>query len=198
MKSKLVALAGSLASVCVAMASMQVYAERVNNTLSGSNLCLTPYPDGSCARSVTHSVSVPLKNSRKHHGKSKTYNKPGNTVVGHSGLINGSTGSCIIDEQTGVLYEYGYSTQVATTPDGDLIATMMDDTKSSTVCFNPVLGNFEITVYSVVIGGSGKYTNACGYLEFNGRGIFLPPLGTGFSAYEGNQVGEILTANNCP
>jgi hypothetical protein len=198
MKSKLVAIAGSIASVCVAMASMPVSAESVNSTVSGSNLCLTPYPDGSCARSVTHSVAVPLKNSRKHHGKSKTYNKPGNTIVGNSGLINGPTGSCIIDEQPGVLYEYGYSTQVGTTPDGDLIATMMDDTKSSTVCFNTAVGNFDITIYTVVIGGSGKYTDACGALEFNGRGIFLPPLGTGFSAFEGTQVGEILTAENCP
>ncbi|MCP5195096.1 MAG: hypothetical protein H6987_18720 [Pseudomonadales bacterium] len=202
MKSKLVAIAGSFASVCVAMASMPVNAERVNNTLSGSNLCLEASPDSSCTSAVSHSVSIPLKNSRKNLGKSKYYNKPGTTIVGHSGLTvvtptTDPTTYCLIDGQQGSLYIYDYSTQVGTTPDGDLIVTAMDDTTANTVCVHPT-GYFDVTIHSTVIGGSGRYTDACGSLEFNGRGVFLPPPGTDFSAFEGTQVGEILTAKNCP
>ena len=196
MKSKLFAIAGSVASVCVAMASMPVSAERVNNTLSGSNLCLETDTDGNCTSAVSHSVATPLKNGRKKNGKSKNYNRPGNTVFGHSGLTRDLTTPCDIDGTEGALYVYSYSTQVATTPDGDLIVTAMDNTTDSTVCLHPA-GYFEVRIYSNITGGSGKYTNACGSVEFNGRGIFLPPPGAGFSAFEGTQVGEILPANKC-
>ena len=197
MKSKLVAMAGGFASVCIAVTSLAVNAEEINNAVSGSTICLDFNPNGTCARSVSNTVSIPLKNN------GKKYNKVSNTGVGHSALTGVTpdpldpTTYCLIDDQPGLLFIYDYATGVGTTPNGDLIGVALDASQTSTVCVNPVSGNSEIALYRNIIGGTGQYEGACGSTEFHGGGVFLPP-GTAFSAFTGTSVGEVLFGDDCP
>lgn len=196
MKSKLVAIAGGCASVCIAIASMNVNASYLNDAVTGSILCVEHTEEGTCARSVSNSVSVPMKrNGQKYI--SKNPNKAPSTAVGHSAIAP-SLDPCQINDGEGFQYNYIFSTAVATAANGDLLVVALDETKANTVCVSP-LGNFEVTVHRIVIGGTGRYQGACGSLVFNGAGLFLPPApSTDFSAFEGIQTGKVFVGDKCP
>jgi hypothetical protein len=200
MKSKLVAMAGGFAYVFIAVISMPVHAEEIHAAVSGSNLCLGVGDDSSCLDSVGHTVSIQLKE------KGEKYNKDGNTAIGHSsttfmpteGLPWSPLSICFKDGVTpGFLFEYDYSSAVSTTPNGDLIYVELDDAEPSELCVSPDLTNYEVTVYRKITGGTGQYAGACGWVDFNGTGIFLAP-DTSLASIDGTQVGEIFVGDDCP
>jgi hypothetical protein len=100
------------------------------------------------------------------------------------------------DEVTpGFLFEYDYSSTVSTTPNGDLVYVEMDSSRGrSRICLAAT--HYEVTIYSKITGGTGQFTGACGWVDFNGTGIFLAP-DTSLGTIDGTNVGEILVGDDC-
>ena len=211
MKSKLVGMAGVFAYVFIAVTSMQVNAEEINVAVSGSVLCLGLDEAGFCRATVAHTASKPIENTGEKYWPNQvapsqdTTIKEGNTAVGYAGTTvslnpqDPTLPSCIFKDQEtlGLLFVYDYSSTVSTRPNGDLIYVELDDTKPSSVCVNTFVNKYEVTVYSKITGGTGQFVGACGWVEYNGTGIFLAP-DTSLASTVGTQVGEIFVGDDCP
>jgi hypothetical protein len=203
MKSKLVAMAGGFAYVFIAVTSMPVHAEEIHSAVSGSVLCLGVDETGLCRATVAHTVSIQLKEN------GKKYNKDGSTAVGYAsttfspteGLPWSPLSLCFKDGVTpGLLFTYDYSSAVSTTPNGDLVYVELDDSnleKRSELCVSATAPYYEVTLYRKITGGTGQYAGACGWVDFNGTGIFLAP-DTSLASTDGTQVGDIFVGDDCP
>jgi hypothetical protein len=206
MKSKFVGIAGGFAYVFIAVALMPVHAGEIHSAVSGSNLCLGKAENGSCLDSVGHTVSIALK---ENGGK---YNKDGNSAIGHSSTTfipnpqHPALPNCVLNNQVtqGYLFHYDYSSAVSTSPNGDLVYVELDNSRGvSKICVAlPPANHYEVTIYRKITGGTGQYAGACGYVDFNGTGMFLaggnpPPPDTSFGTIDGTQVGEIFVGDDC-
>ena len=194
MKSKLVAAAGGFATVFVAVISMPVHSEAIHSAVTGSSLCLEVGADGFCLATVSHTVSKQLKEN------GKKYNEDGSTAVGYSGtaFVPTQVPNCVFDNAVtqGFLFEYVFATAISTRPNGDLVYVELNDTETSSLCVTAE-GQYEVTLYRNITGGTGEFAGACGTVDFNGSGGFLPP-GATFGTIDGTQVGEIFVGDDCP
>ena len=209
MKSKLVGMAGGFAYVFIAVTSMPVHAEEIHSAITGSSVCLGLGEDDTCRGTVSHTVSKQLKNN------GKKYNKDGSTGVGYSDTTFSpgdvdlglpypfdSASYCFEDGTTpGFVFTYDYASAVSTRPNGDLVYVELDvdDPRTSSICVAAFENRYEVTLYRKITGGTGQYAGACGWVDFNGTGKFLPPVpALSFSTIEGTQVGEIFVGDDCP
>jgi hypothetical protein len=207
MKSKLVAMAGGLAYVFIAVISMPVHAGEIHTAVSGSSISLGVDADGNSLGSVAHTVAIQLKKN------GKKYNKDGNTAIGHSSTTfiphpsdpeptKPTFPSCLLNDEVtpGFLFIYDYSSTVSTTPNGDLVYVELDNSRGpSRICVAAT--HYEVTLHSKITGGTGQYAGACGRVDFNGTGIFLAGenvLDTSFGTIDGTNVGKIFVGDDCP
>ena len=197
MKSKLVAMAGGFAYIFIAAISMPVHAEEIHSAVSGSSLCLGRDADGNfCLATVSHTLAIALKEG------GRKYNKAGSTAVGHSSTTfipnpaNPAWPNCLLnDEETpGFLFKYNFSSAVSTAPNGDLVYVELDGTNSR-ICVTAT--HYEVTLHRKITGGTGQYAGACGWVDFNGTGMFLAP-DTTLGTIDGTQVGDIFVGDDCP
>jgi hypothetical protein len=86
---------------------------------------------------------------------------------------------------SGVLLNYLSLSQVIRYRNGDLVMTELSESFPSTLCFNYVDGvSYTVEVYSVVIGGTGRFEGATGTSVTRGAGQNLQNMGAWTSEFE--------------